>query len=264
MRETAGAKARKLRREQMQALVASAGPTLLSRVAELLGVTEMTIRRDLASADSPLTCLGGYVLEANLPAAGEKYVLAEEHDQHAASKRLACQRAASYVEAGDSLFIDCGTTMVHFASALPPAMPLSVVCYSMNIAEIVSRRPNTQLILLGGLYQPSSATFYCEEALQYLGRLGVNKAFISAGGADPERGASCSNFHEVTIKQAAIRSTAQRYLVLGKSKLGRTRAALFSPLDVFSKIIVGGTPEPEVIEQFKDWPLDIAAARELP
>ena len=244
----------------MQALIGSAGPALLSRVADLLGVTEMTIRRDLAAANSPLTCLGGYVLEATLPVAGEHYVLAEELDHHAARKRLACQRAAAFVEDGDSLFIDCGTTMVHFAAALPPDIALTVVCYSMNIADIVSKRPNTQLILLGGLYQPSSATFYSEESVQYLGRLGVNKAFISAGGADPVRGVSCSNFHEVAIKQAAIRSAAQRFLVLDESKLGRMRTAFFSPLDVFSKIVVGGEPDAAQREQFRGWPLEIAAA----
>jgi DeoR family deoxyribose operon repressor len=257
--QTAGAKARKLRRERMQALVGAAGPVLLSHVAAQLGVTEMTIRRDLAMPDAPLTCLGGYVLEATLPGAGEKYVLAEEVDHHAARKRLACQRAAMLVEDGDSLFIDCGTTMVHFATALPADIALSVVCYSMNIAEIVSRRPNTQLILLGGLYQPSSATYYSEEAIQYLGRLGVNKAFMSAGGADPARGASCSNFHEVAIKQAAIRNAAQRFLVVDESKLGRMRAAFFSPLDVFAQIIVGGEPAPELRRQFEGWPLEIAA-----
>lgn len=258
MRQTAGAKARQLRRERMQALIGSTGPAPLYRVAELLGVTEMTIRRDLAAADSPLACLGGYVLAATLAPAGEHYVLAEELDHHAQRKRLACQRAATYVGDGDSLFIDCGTTMEYFAAALPRDIALSVVCYSMNIADIICKRPNTQMILLGGVYQPSSATFYSEESVQYLGRLGVNKAFMSAGGTDPARGASCSNFHEVAIKQAAIRSAAERYLVVDESKLGRTRAAFFSPLDVFLKIVVGGEPEAALRAQFQGWPLEIA------
>lgn len=258
MRQTAGAKARSLRLETMRAIIGSAGPLQLSKMAEQLGVTEMTIRRDLATAESPLSCLGGYVLEATLPQTAEKYVLAEEIDHHTARKRLACQRAATLVEDGDSVFIDCGTTMIHFAQALPPEMTLSVVCYSINIAEIISRRPNTQLILLGGLYQPSSATFYSEEAIQYLGKLGINKAFMSAGGADAERGASCSNFHEVAVKQAAIRSAARSYLVVDESKLGRLRAAFFSPLDAFSDIIVGGEPPAQQKQAFAALPLTIA------
>lgn len=258
MRQTAGAKSRTLRLVRMQELISAKGPLQLNKVAEQLGVTEMTIRRDLAAVNSPLACLGGYVLEATLPTDEEKYSLDKEIDQHAARKRLACQRAAEWVEDGDSVFIDCGTTMIHFAEALPPGMTLSVVCYSMNIASIVSRRPNTQLMLLGGLFHPSSATFYSDESVQYLGRLGINKAFVSAGGVDPKRGASCSNFHEVAVKQAAIRSAAQSFLVVDESKLGRLCPAFFSPLDVFSRIAVGGVSNAAQRKQFKGLPLDLA------
>jgi DeoR family deoxyribose operon repressor len=87
----------------------------------------------------------------------------------------------------------------------------------------------------------------------------VNKAFMSAGGADPERGASCSHFHEIAVKQAAIRSAAQRYLVVDESKLGRMRPAFFSPLDVYARIVVGGAPDAARLAQFSDWPLEIAA-----
>jgi DeoR family deoxyribose operon repressor len=137
-------------------------------------------------------------------------------------------------------------------------MPLSVVCYSTNIASILSRRPNTQLMLLGGLYHASSATFFSDEGLQYLNRLGVNKAFISAGGLDVERGASCSNFHEVPVKQAAIRSASQSFLIVDESKLNRLRPAFFSPLDAFARIVVGGAPVPGLRKQFKDLPIEFA------
>ncbi|RZL87829.1 MAG: DeoR/GlpR transcriptional regulator [Variovorax sp.] len=255
MRKTAGA--RVLRLSRMQELVEARGPLPINEAAQLLDVTAMTIRRDLAAADSPLTALGGYVLAATLPS-GDRYSLDEASDQHAAHKRAACQRAAEWVHAHDSLFIDCGTTMVHFAEALPPDVPLSVVCYSTNIASILSRRPNTQLMLLGGLYHPSSASFLSDEGLHYLNRLGVSKAFISAGGLDSERGASCSNFHEVPVKQAAIRSASETFLVVDESKLGLLRPAFFSPLDAFAHIVVGGAPAPSLRKQFKDFPMTFA------
>lgn len=257
MRKTAGAEARALRLAKMQELVEAGGPLPIKQAAQRLDVTEMTIRRDLSAADSPLTALGGYVLATTLPGA-DRYSLDEASDQHAAHKRVACERAAEWVQAHDSLFIDCGTTMAHFAEALPPDMPLSVVCYSTNIASILSRRPNTQLMLLGGLYHASSATFFSDEGLQYLNRLGVNKAFISAGGLDLERGASCSNFHEVPVKQAAIRSASQSFLIVDESKLNRLRPAFFSPLDAFARIVVGGAPVPGLRKQFKDLPIEFA------
>ncbi len=259
MRKTSGAEARALRIARMQELVDADGPLALKRAAQLLEVTEMTLRRDLAGPGSPLSCLGGYVLAATLPA-GERYSLDEATDQHAANKRLACQRAAQRVHDGDSIFIDCGTTMVHFAEALPPDLSLSVACYSLNIANILSRRPNTQVMLLGGLFHSSSATFFSDEGLAYLDRLGINKAFISAGGVHPQRGASCSNFHEVPVKQAALRSAAESYLIVDESKLNRVRPAFFAGLEPFSQIVVGGALPADTRRLFKELPLDIAKA----
>ena len=261
MRRTAGAEARATRLARMQELVEAGGPLPIKQAALQLDVTEMTIRRDLSSAESPLSALGGYVLATTLPGA-ERYSLDEASDQHAANKRLACEHAARLVQPHDSLFIDCGTTMVHFAEALPPEMPLSVACYSTNIAQVLSRRPKTQLMLMGGLYHPSSATFFSDEGLQYLARLGVSKAFISAGGIDLKRGASCSNFHEVPVKQAAIRCASQSFLVVDESKLGTLRPAFFSPLDAFARIVVGGSPDASLKKQFKDLPLEFARARD--
>lgn len=257
MRKTSGAEARLLRLARMQELVTAHGPLPLKAAAQALNVTEMTVRRDLASADAPLSCLGGYVLAATLPAS-DKYSLDIAGDEHAHNKRLACQQAVQLVEEGDCIFVDCGTTMAQFAEALPTNKALSVVCYSLNVANILSRRSNIQLMLLGGLYNASSATFYSDDAVQYLERLGVNKVFISAGGVQADRGASCSNFHEVPVKQAALRVAAERFLVIDESKLGRVRPAFFGPLDGFSQIIVGGPVAPGLRKLFKEWPLRIA------
>lgn len=256
MELTAGAKSRQLRLTRMQEMVKEGGPIQLAKVAEALGVTVMTVRRDLAAANSPLACLGGYVLEATLPGADSKYSLDQESDLHTLRKRSASQLAASWIENGDSIFIDCGTTMTHFAEALPTNMSLNVVCYSMNIANIISKRPNTQLILLGGVYHSSSASFSSEEGLSYLGKLGINKAFLSAGGVDPVRGVSCSNFHEVPVKQAALKCAAEKFLVIDESKLGRFRPAFYSPLDVFSRIAVGGAMGPDLMPHFESIPIE--------
>lgn len=257
VRKLSGVEARDRRIAKLQALVEANGTVPLQSAAELLQVSTMTIRRDLAVPGAPIACLGGYVV-ASLPAGGARYTLDAERDQHAPNKLLACRRAASLVKDGDSLFIDCGTTMPHFAEALPPGIAIDVVCYSLNIAVILSRRPNTQLMVLGGLYHASSATLFSDEALHYLKRLGVNKAFISAGGVHPARGASCSNFNEVPIKQAAMESATESILVVDDSKLGRLRPAFFSPLSAFSRIIVGGEPAPQCRVQFKGIKLDIA------
>ena len=264
MRRSSGGLARDLRLAKLERLVEARGALPLPDAAQLLAVSAMTVRRDLAMPGAPLACIGAQVMRlpsAAAAIAGTRYDLDAERDQHAPNKLLACRRAAELVRAGDSIFIDCGTTMPHLAEALPPGIALDVICYSLNVAAIVSRRPNTQLMLLGGLYHAASATFCCDEALDYLKRLGVDKAFISAGGVHPERGASCSNFNEVPIKKAAIASAAESILVVDESKLGRLKPAFFASARAFSRIVVGGSPARAWRARFRRGMLDIATQR---
>jgi DeoR family transcriptional regulator, deoxyribose operon repressor len=256
IRISSGREASERRLARLQKLIEARGTVPLKEAAALLDVSTMTVRRDLAGGEAPLACLGAHIVGSQ-PAAAAKYSLESERDQHASGKMLACRRAAELVRDGDSLFIDCGTTLPHLAEALPPGIALAVVCYSLNVASILARRPNTQLMVLGGLYHAPAATFYSEEGVQYLRRLGVDKAFISAAGVHAERGASCANFNEVPIKQAAIASAAESFLIVDESKLGRLKPAFFGPLDAFARIIVGGRPERCVRAPFKSIPLDI-------
>jgi DeoR family deoxyribose operon repressor len=265
MPKPSGSTARAARWSRLQQLVARQGALPLAEAAAALSVSAMTIRRDLAEPGAPLACLGGYVVAPLLPAPGAtRYALDEARDQHADAKRLACRRAAQLVQPHDSLFIDCGSTMVHLAEALPADMPLNVVCYSLNIASVLSRRPQTQLMVLGGLYHPSAETFASDEGIAYLTRLGVDKAFISAAGVHAVRGASCANFHEVPVKRAAIDCAAEAILVVDDSKLGPLRPAFIAPLARFSRIIVGGAPPAATRAAFKGVALDIAGPGRAP
>jgi DeoR family deoxyribose operon repressor len=208
----------------------------LSAIAADLGVSEMTIRRDVTESGGRFACLGGHVIGAQQDAPGD-YVLEEESDHHAAAKIAACARAAKLIEEDDTVFIDCGTTTPHLAAAIPQDLRLTAVCYSLNIAEILSRRRNTRLILLGGIFHPEAASFSGDAALEQLQRISINKAFISAGGVHDERGVTCSHFHEVPVKQAAIARAVNSYLVVDASKFGKVRAAHFAEPDAFTSIV---------------------------
>lgn len=213
------------------------GSLHLKEAAALLGVSEMTVRRDIASCEGRFTYLGGHIVGGQDEPGGMGYFLDREVDSNTASKREACEHAVSLIENGDTLFIDCGTTMPHLASRIPASLSLTVVCYAMNVAEIVCKKPNLKVILLGGIYHPSSASFVSAEALEMLRKIGINKAFLSAGGVHEERGVSCSNFHEVPIKQAAMAIALHKIVVIDSSKLGKVKPAFFAGLRDIDTIV---------------------------
>ena len=90
---TAQGDARGQRLQRLRRAIAQNGTLHLKDAAQLLNVSEMTVRRDLTSSDATLACLGGYVVNAASPTA-VKYTLEQEIDQHTQDKRFACHSAA--------------------------------------------------------------------------------------------------------------------------------------------------------------------------
>lgn len=209
----------------------------LGDIAKILSVSEMTIRRDIAGSSGRLVQLGGYIFDSkNLPS--EASSISEQHlDRHTTKKQLIGSKATEYISAGDTIFIDCGTTMPYLARNLPVDIPLTCICYSLNIVEILARRTNISLLMLGGLYHASSQSFSDEQALATLKNIGINKAFLSASGIHRTRGLSCSNFYEVAIKRAVVKNAIQKIVLADSSKFDVVKPMLFADLQDIDAIV---------------------------
>lgn len=229
-------KQRKHRLDQLQAALAAGGFLRLKDAARLLGVSEMTVRRDIAACDGCVTYLGGYIMAAGEAPGSMGYILDRERDSHTPLKRAACDAAATLLRPGETIFLDCGTTIPHLASRIPPDSGITVVCYAMNVAEIVCKKPGVRVVMLGGLYHSSSASFSSPESLETLRGIGINTAFVSAGGIHGAFGVSCSNFHEVAIKQTAIGNAVSKVLVVDSSKFDVVKPVFFAGLDRFDTV----------------------------
>lgn len=235
---TAATPRRAQRLQTLTRVLTDGGPLHLRDAAALLDVSEMTVRRDIATRADLITYLGGHLLPATgLNNAPAQYALSDEEQSHTAAKIAICKHAASLIEDGDTVFIDCGSTTPHLASRILQGVRATVICYSLNVAGILCKNNDLRVILLGGLWHPSSASFSGDESLAQLERLGINKAFISAAGVDVQRGVSCVQFHEAPIKRAAMARSVQKILLVDASKFGQVRPAFFARLDEFDQII---------------------------
>ncbi|QOR37187.1 DeoR/GlpR transcriptional regulator [Billgrantia diversa] len=229
-----------MRLARLQQALAVGGTLHLREAARLCGVSEMTIRRDVAASDGAMTLLGGRLILASNPHYVPAYDLDSQKDRHALAKRRLCERATGFIEDGDTLFIDCGTTLLPLMGMLAARERLTVVTYALNVANAASLIPDLRLVLLGGLYHATSQSFGSDDMSTAIKRLGINRAFISAAGVHAERGVSCFHFHEVAPKQAAIACAEQRLLVADKSKVGQVRPAYFAKLNDFDVVITDG------------------------
>jgi DeoR family deoxyribose operon repressor len=209
----------------------------LRDAAQLLGVSEMTVRRDIADHPDQFAFLGGHILSAAEIESDAPYELATAADSHAAAKRDACIHAARHIRPDETIFIDCGTTLVHLAELIPDNYQITAVCYALNVADRLTRKPNVTIVMLGGLYYPASASFSGSHDLAALDGMGINVAFLSAAGVDPERGVTCEHFHEARVKQKVLARARECHLVVDSSKMGKLKRAFFADMSAFKTII---------------------------
>ncbi len=209
----------------------------LRQAAELLGVSEMTVRRDIAEHPDQFAYFGGHIMSPAQIEGNTRYEIATAADSHAAAKRDACMHAARHIRPDETIFIDCGTTLVHLVELIPDDYRITALCYALNVAERLARKPNVTMVMLGGHYHPSSASFSADYDLDRLAEFGINVAFLSAAGLDSERGATCAAFHEARVKQKAIALARESYLVVDSSKIGKLQRAFFAPVGAFKAII---------------------------
>jgi len=209
----------------------------IKSAAQILRVSEMTVRRDVSANPDQFAFFGGHIVPSADLENDNPYELAKAADSHAVAKKQVCSHAIEYIHDDDTIFFDCGTTLPYLVDLLPDHFHITAICYALNVAERLTRKPNVRLVMLGGLYHPASASFSGSSALETLDSLGINVAFLSAAGVDSRRGATCAHFHEAEIKRKAMSRAQKNILLVDSSKIGKLKPVFFSDLQSFDAVI---------------------------
>ncbi|MGV6988551.1 DNA-binding transcriptional repressor DeoR [Testudinibacter sp. P80/BLE/0925] len=207
----------------------------LSDAAEILNVSEMTIRRDISSNVTEIVLLGGYLLKSNEKS--NNYFLLEQQDKNIIEKMYLGKMAASLVENGDVIFFDCGTTISFVASQIPDSINFTAICCSINTFIILQEKLNCELLLIGGTYSRDNAMLTPFQNQNLLDNICTTKAFIATSGVDPHYGLTCFRLNEAQIKQKAIAKTRKKIIVFDHTKLNKVHSAYIDDINNFNIIL---------------------------
>lgn|GEM_PF-9032 len=214
----------------------------LKDAAQLLGVSEMTIRRDLTEPASAVVLLGGYIVSDPKNHAGH-YFISDQHGQNAARKQRLAQAAAGLIAENDTVFFDCGTTLPYIVDAIPDTLPFTAICCAMNTFLALKEKPACNVILSGGEFHADNALFTPIGTHSILDDLCPTLAFISAAGIDLEQGATCYNINELAMKHHAMLRARKRVLVADSSKYGKVLPARIGELRGFDLLVSDSAPD---------------------
>lgn len=233
------------RRQDLLDRLAAAGYVSSTDVAAELGVSEMTIRRDLRRlADEGLArrVPGG----ASLPGTGGAEPFEARRASAAPAKRAIARTAAALLGDADWVALDAGTTVAAITEFLPPE--ISVVTHSLPVIMACGPGDGRELVALGGFYEPTTRSFTGPATWAAAHDLTVDVAVLSCTGVD-ERGLYSANPVDAEIKRALVAS-ADRVVVLADQHKVGTRASVRFATPEMVAVLVTDAP----LDDMSDWP----------
>ncbi|ELY5257782.1 DNA-binding transcriptional repressor DeoR [Yersinia enterocolitica] len=222
----------------------------LKDAANLLRVSEMTIRRDLSAEPTSVILLGGYVVMDPKSNNANNYFVSDQQAKQVEEKRLIGQLAARLIVENDTVFFDCGTTIPSIIDEIDEELSFTAICYSLNTFLSLQDKPNCKVILCGGEFKPNNYIFTPISQHNELDNACPNKAFISAAGVSIEYGVTCFNFDEILLKHRAIAKSQHKILVADHSKFGKIKPASIGALTLFDAIVTNRQPDSEFSQFF--------------
>ena len=218
------------------------GQVVAKAVAEQLGLSEDTIRRDLRelAADGRLRRVHG----GAMPLAPELPDLTARRSVSPAIKRALGQAAAALVRPGQLVFLDGGTSTAEIARALPQDFAFSVATHSPTIAAELETHPTAEVILIGGrLYKHSMVAVGASAGSQIM-LIRPDLFFLGATALHPTHGLTTGDLEEAAIKRLIASRSAETYLLATEDKLDHVSPCTIMPLTEISGIFVqSGLPQ---------------------
>ena len=238
----------------------AAGSVSVSVLAERLGVSRETIRRDLkALADQGRANLvhGG---AARGPSAEPS--LATREAANAVGKAAIGRKAASFIEDGMVVLLDSGSTTWAIASALVGRQDLTVLTNSLPIALLLCRSSGIRVTMLGGEIDPNDEAAFGVDTLSALQHFRVDLVFIGAGGISPD--GEFTDYSRLAAEQRHMMMRAGRkvYIVADHTKFDRRTPVRISTVAHIAGLIVDKAPPEAVGDALiaRHWPVIIAGA----
>lgn len=262
LKEETGPLPATMRRTRMLQLIAEREFVRVSDLAELFGISDVTVRADLASLErthSVRRIRGGVMA----PAGGipTEPSFEESMGEFSAEKQHIGEYAAGLVQSGMSVLLDVGTTTTAIARALVARTDLeqvTVVTNGLNVAlELEPGIGRLTVVVTGGTLRRLQHSLVDPLAGTLLEQLHADLAFVGCNGVDAEHGVTNLNLPEAQVKQRMIRSAARAVVVADGSKLGQVHLGRVAAVGEVAGLLTGASAPAHEISRLRRAGLDV-------
>jgi DeoR/GlpR family transcriptional regulator of sugar metabolism len=242
------------RKAAIQTEVANAGALRVADLAEKLGVSEVTIRRDIdeLSEQGLVAKVHGGVTTTKFSTTVEPEFSSTSQRETAAKKAIA-REAATLVKPGQAVALMGGSTVFALAQELLDIEQLTIVTNSVPIFRQLSKeesKKNWTVVLAGGERTPTDS-LVGPLAEQAFAMFNFDMAFMGTHGMDSVGGFSSPNMLEAEVNRRVIASTRETVVLADHTKWNVRGFSSFGPLSSASVVVVDADMEPGALVELR-------------
>jgi DeoR/GlpR family transcriptional regulator of sugar metabolism len=230
------------------------GAVRVADLTGLLGVSDMTVRRDLeqlAAEGLARKVHGGAVIAAQVafePGFAAKSQVAQP------TKQAIAERAAAMIGPGAAIAVSAGTTTWAMAQHIAALPDLTVVTNSTTVADAIAALDvahTISVILTGGVRTPSAA-LVGPVADRAIASMHVDQLFLGVHGMDARAGFTTPNLAEATTDRTLIASAREVIVLADSSKWGVIGLADIAPLSAARTVVTDDALPTDALRALQD------------
>ncbi|WP_136247697.1 DeoR/GlpR family transcriptional regulator [Halomonas borealis] len=239
------------RQDSIVDLVRRQGYASIEQLTEHFSVTPQTIRRDLnqLSEEGQLRRVhGGAGLESST--VNTAYSMRKSLNLEA--KQRIATLLARHIPDHASLFINIGTSNEVIAEALLDHHALEIITNNLNVAAILQRKEDFNVIVAGGQVRSRDGGIIGEATIDFINQFKVDFGIIGISGIDEDGSLLEFDYQEVRVAQAIIHNSRQVFLAADHSKFQRNPVVRQGNLAQLDALFTDRQPSERIAELLRE------------
>lgn len=227
------------RRKSILSIIDEYGEISLSELSSLFpDVSSMTIRRDLIELEkcgSIIRTRGGAVSIRKINSSYSLLHSGEENEyslrarESIVQKQSIAKKALPFVEKGRSIYFDAGSTIMALAEMVPNDN-MTIITNGINVAQELVSNSKINVMIPAGTVNRNTLSVSGSDAFNFIDKINIDLAFMSASAFSVEAGFSVSNINEAELKRKVISRAKVVIMLLDSNKIGKD--LLFTLADI--------------------------------
>jgi len=248
------------RREKIVEFLKEDGSAKVAELAKLFKVTEVTVRQDLEKLEAQGLIIrehGGAFLK-DIESHVKNFSLFNQENLD--KKEMIAIKCLEFIESGDTIILDSGSTTTEIAKKLKGYKNLTVITNALNIALMLGTEPGIEIIMTGGEFKPPTLSLTGQKAADFFNGLNVQKLFLATAGISLKSGLTYPSISDLVVKKAMINAADITYLVADSTKIGKNSFASLGALSLIDYIVTDSGIEEKDKTLFKQNEIEVILA----